>query len=302
MTPRHALLAVLGLWLLSVAVVLSMRWDNLVALNFIDPDDALRLVEVRDWLAGQSWFDVTQYRINPPVGGPMHWSRLVDIPIAACIRLLSLFVEQGLAERLALCIVPFSLLLALFLTLHRLTVRVSGRQAVSVAAAAMLATSVSVLIQFQALRIDHHGWQILLGTLAVLLLLALRERDAAGGLWPGLVMAFSLIVALESLPLAMLLGGVLALRYLIRAEAWAGIAAYLAALAGGGALLLLATLGWRRGLVPWCDSLSPAYILPLAATAAILLAARLVPQRQAWQRLLALGAAGAAGAATFQTA
>jgi hypothetical protein len=51
-----------------------------------DPDDALRLVELRDWLGGQGWFDVTQYRIDPAHGGvAMHWSRLVDVPLAAVV-------------------------------------------------------------------------------------------------------------------------------------------------------------------------------------------------------------------------
>src|ERR1700733_1318490 len=52
--------------------------------NFIsDTDDATRLVQVHDFLAGQGWFDLTQYRIDPPDGLLMHWSRLVDVPIAA---------------------------------------------------------------------------------------------------------------------------------------------------------------------------------------------------------------------------
>ena len=34
-----------------------------------------------DLLAGQSWFDVHQYRVDAAAGGvPMHWSRLVDVP------------------------------------------------------------------------------------------------------------------------------------------------------------------------------------------------------------------------------
>ena len=49
-----------------------------------------------DFLAGQSWFDVTQYRSNPPIGAPMHWSRLVDVPIAGLILLLAPFVGKVL--------------------------------------------------------------------------------------------------------------------------------------------------------------------------------------------------------------
>src|SRR3954452_14790108 len=44
--------------------------------SFIDTDDAMRLVQVRDLLAGQSWFDLTATRLDPP-GTLMHWSRVV---------------------------------------------------------------------------------------------------------------------------------------------------------------------------------------------------------------------------------
>ncbi|HQY44971.1 MAG TPA: hypothetical protein PK450_12425, partial [Paracoccaceae bacterium] len=44
-----------------------------------DGDDLTRLQEVRDWLGGQSWFDTRQYRILPPEGISIHWSRYVDL-------------------------------------------------------------------------------------------------------------------------------------------------------------------------------------------------------------------------------
>src|ERR1700704_7183794 len=56
--------------------------------NEMSTDDAMRLVEVRDLLAGQGWFDLTQYRLDPPAGGVMHWSRIVDVPIAFLIQIL----------------------------------------------------------------------------------------------------------------------------------------------------------------------------------------------------------------------
>src|SRR5882757_9611547 len=49
-------------------------------------DDAMRLVEVKDLIAGQGWFDLTQHRLDPPAGTPMHWSRLIDLPLAALMR------------------------------------------------------------------------------------------------------------------------------------------------------------------------------------------------------------------------
>jgi hypothetical protein len=50
-----------------------------------DNDSMLRLVEVRDLLGGQGWFDLHQYRMGPAGGFVMHWSRLVDTPIALII-------------------------------------------------------------------------------------------------------------------------------------------------------------------------------------------------------------------------
>ena len=50
-----------------------------------DNDSLLRLVQVRDLLGGQGWFDLHQYRMGPEGGFVMHWSRLVDAPIAAII-------------------------------------------------------------------------------------------------------------------------------------------------------------------------------------------------------------------------
>jgi uncharacterized RDD family membrane protein YckC len=85
---RRALGAVLAGWALVAVLALLRDWQTIASLHFSDPDDALRMVQVRDLLAGQGWFDLHQYRVAPPDGIVMHWSRLVDAPIAAVIMLL----------------------------------------------------------------------------------------------------------------------------------------------------------------------------------------------------------------------
>src|SRR4051812_15147414 len=50
-----------------------------------DNDSMLRLVEIRDLIGGQGWFDLHQYRMGAQGGFVMHWSRLVDATIAAII-------------------------------------------------------------------------------------------------------------------------------------------------------------------------------------------------------------------------
>src|ERR1700704_499688 len=67
----------------------------------LSTDDAMRLVEVRDFLAGQGWFDLTQYRLSPPDGVATHWSRLIDVPLAALVRAGEMLAPSALAERVA---------------------------------------------------------------------------------------------------------------------------------------------------------------------------------------------------------
>ena len=61
--------------LLAFALVLawSLRdWQNLSALRLPDTDDVMRLQQIRDWLAGQRFSDVSQHRLG--AGGlAMHW-------------------------------------------------------------------------------------------------------------------------------------------------------------------------------------------------------------------------------------
>lgn len=91
-------------------VALALQWpqarDILLTGRFNDTDDAMRVVMVRDLMAGQAWHDLVQHRVMPPAGLAMHWSRLIDLPIATLITAFSLVVEPVLAERLARIIMP----------------------------------------------------------------------------------------------------------------------------------------------------------------------------------------------------
>ena len=299
-SARFARWGVALIWLLCAAMLIYAGRDAIVHLTFSDPDDALRTVEVRDWMAGQSWFDVSQHRSWPLLGAPMHWSRLVDIPIAALIVLAGLFVDAPMAERVALVAVPLLTLLCLFAIVYALTRRVSGRRDIGVVAAAMLALSLGVLVQFHPLRIDHHGWQITFGALGCLLLVNAQGGRPRYAVLAGIVVAASMTIAIEGLPLAIGIGAVLGLRYLRREAEGPALAAYLMALSAASALLMITTLGWPAAGVFWCDSLSPAYLVPMLAASLVLLAVRrLLPQDRMTMRLAGLALAGAAGAATF---
>lgn len=64
-----------------------------------DNDDIMRWMSVKAWLAGQSWFDMTQYRVEPPEGLSMHWSRYLDAALASFYSLLALALSPEAAER-----------------------------------------------------------------------------------------------------------------------------------------------------------------------------------------------------------
>ena len=78
-----------------------------------DTDDNLRMGQVRALLGGQGWFDLRQHRFDPAHGGAnIHWSRLVDLPLAGLILLLKPLVGGADAERIAVAIAPLLPLLA----------------------------------------------------------------------------------------------------------------------------------------------------------------------------------------------
>src|SRR5690606_39616972 len=93
LSSRPALLTALYA-LATIAVLLAVFIPSATDYVGSDNDDVMRLVQVRDLLAGQGWFDLTQYRLGLDGGTLMHWSRLVDLPIALLVRFCGLFLAQ----------------------------------------------------------------------------------------------------------------------------------------------------------------------------------------------------------------
>ena len=121
---RHWKWVTVGAWLIFCTYFVIDRWNAIHFFALGDTDDNLRMSQVRALLAGQDWFDLRQYRLNPPTGADIHWSRLVDLPIAGLILILRPLVGGVDAERAAVAIAPMlPMLLLLFsiaLTARRL--------------------------------------------------------------------------------------------------------------------------------------------------------------------------------------
>src|SRR5688500_18172823 len=85
-----ALLLMLA-WAVIAAQLLFQHWGS-AAVTLNDTDDAMRLVQMRAFLAGQGWFDLHLSRVQPPIGLDSHWSRLIDAGLAGIFLFFKLFV------------------------------------------------------------------------------------------------------------------------------------------------------------------------------------------------------------------
>ncbi len=260
---RHPGVAVLMIWL-SVSIVLVLASPHLAAGRFPDADDIMRLVEVRDLMAGQGWFDLHQYRMNPPAGTLMHWSRLVDLPLAGLIGLLSLLLPPRQAEFSAVLVMPLLVLMLTMLVIGRLAFERFGLR-IALLASAMFLIVPMVPAQFQPLRIDHHSWQIL--TVAVALWAIFRPDEMRGGLLAGLAMAAGLMISLETVVMAAGFALVLTWRWFADDAERMWLVRYLQGMSGGLAALFLLTRG-LGDLAPHCDVIAPAHLGLFAVIAA----------------------------------
>ena len=165
----------------------------------LSTDDAMRLVEVRDLIGGQGWFDLFQHRMDPPGGTSMHWSRLIDAPLAALILLLKPLLGMHSAEAVTLYLWP-ALLFAVALVLVAAIARQMTNSFIPVIPAVVLAVlCLPALVHFRPGAIDHHNAQIDL-LLAMILLAAQLESSAVKAALCGLTGSLSLAIGIEMLP------------------------------------------------------------------------------------------------------
>src|SRR5260370_6720866 len=146
-------------------------------------DDAMRLVEVRDLIAGQAWFDLAQHRLDPP-GVSMHWSRVIDAPLAALILLLRPLAGAAAAEAVTLTLWPALLFGAALLLVAAIARRMSvgsNQPTVQLAAVLLAALSPPWLIPFRARALAHHNAPVMM-LVAVAFLLWTFERCIADAL------------------------------------------------------------------------------------------------------------------------
>ena len=267
-----------------------------------DNDSLLRLVEIRDLIGGQGWFDLHQYRMGPAGGFVMHWSRLVDATIAAIIlAVTALTGKLATGETFALLAWTTPLMATALAFLLRIARAVGDDWAV-VPAFIICAAALHFSGVFAPGDIDHHNVQLTLCLAAITALIV--GRSYAAGIVAGAACALMLAVGMETLPYVAVAGLTASATYLLgdRTEA-AKAAGFGLGLAGVGLAVFVATVPASNWLAPYCDAYSiPQFAvaaisgLGLAATAASPALGRTLSRRL--RALLALGIAVAVIAVT----
>jgi hypothetical protein len=241
------------LWL-AATVAIAFPSINGGVFDAMSTDDAMRLVEVRDWIGGQGWFDLFQYRLDPP-GTSMHWSRVIDAPLAALILLLRPLIGTHGAEAVTLFLWPMLLFAAALALVAAIARQMSSSVTHAQITAVMLAVlSVPALIHFRPGAIDHHNAQIVL-LLALVLLTSQIEQSAVKAALGGLVASLSLAIGIEMLPAIAATGlAVFGLFVWRGASVSRQVGAFGAALAASSLLLAPALLPLPSLALPVCDA------------------------------------------------
>ncbi|ETW10675.1 hypothetical protein ATO8_21001 [Roseivivax marinus] len=274
-----ALLAGLRILRLDPALTELARGDN---------DDILRFLSVRDWRAGQGWFDMVQPRMVPPEGLDLHWSRLVDAGIAGVARLVGL---EG-----AIFAWPALLLAVLVIWTGLAGRRLFDARAGLIAVLMVWLWPALAGLYFAPARLDHHNVQVLLAS-GMTGMLIWPGRAVLTGAVAGALGAASLAVGLEQLPAVALAGLVLTGAVLVGATgARARLCAFALILPVAGAALFAAQVPPAGWAAMHCDELAPPILSVMAAAVPVALAAACAPARWPLALRAALVAGLAAGA------
>ncbi len=245
---------------LAIAVILTTAWaikdwSNLSLLRLPDNDDMARLAQVRDWLGGQGFNDLMQYRLGPPEGASMHWSRIADAGPALLILLFTPLLGTSGAEIAMAVVYPAILFFLYLLLVARIAARLGGDKA-GIPALILAALAFPTISLFIPGRIDHHALQIVLTLVLVDSIIA--PPNFRRGLIAGLAAALSLAIGLEAAPEIIAGMAAIGIAWLIGGKDDDSRALGFGAALGGTTLALLVFAHPQVWPEQWCDGFTPA--------------------------------------------
>jgi hypothetical protein len=292
--PSFAILLA-AVWLFGFLQAVIGAW-NLSGAKLVDGDDALRLLQVRDFLAGQGWFDLHQPRLGL-LGYDSHWSRLIDAGLAGSVSLFGLFVDRAAAEALTTIVWPLLWLLPTMGAAAAIAWRIGGREA-AVIALLLCVFGLPGFQQFKPGRIDHHNVQIALAVLTVAATVwSDRVRWAAYA--AGLLSALALAIGLEGLPFFALAAAAFGLRYAAEPATAPALWAYGISLAVGATVAFFISVAPAHWTQSVCDQIAINFVVPAVIGGIGLAAASLSADARLSLRAAAVAAAGGAAFALF---
>ena len=263
-------------------------------------DDLMRMQQVRDLIAGQDWYDVSQKRLLTPEGGAMHWSRVPDLFLAAVVFLLQPLTGRAMAEGIAATSWPLVQLAwvlgALAVCLRRLQAPLSGQLA------GLLFFSLSAaLINFMPGRIDHHGLGVALTVTAFACLIS-PGRTARSAAVAGVSVAAMLTVAIENLPaVALVIAGFGSAWILRGGEEASRLRVFGASLIVAALITYVFDAPGAGGNRAVCDAYGQShFVAMLVAGAGLFAIATVLPDTRDWRmRIGAMMIAGGVTAVSF---
>jgi len=291
---RHWKAIVVLVWLGLCAWFIFQKWDDIRFFRLGDTDDNMRMMQVRGLLQGQGWFDLRQHHLSPPSGANIHWSRLVDLPIAGLILALRPILGGAAAERWAVAIAPLLPYLLLLFSLAVTTRRLIDRRAYPLLFIAMFFAG-STNGMFMPTRIDHHGWQLALLALSVAAMA--DPNKVRGGLTLGIATALSLSIGLEMMIYLGIAGAAMVLFWVADTAERERLRAYALALSAGTAVGFLVFASYDNRLAV-CDALSPVWLSDALLGGALLFGLSWLSPAD-WRKRLALAAAAGLVIAAF---
>lgn len=261
---KIALALVIGV---RIAVAIFAGMSAVDNLSLSDNDDIMRFLSVQDWMNGQDWYDIRQYRMLPPEGLDLHWSRYVDLGIAVLIWPLTWVLPMEQAMSIGIVLWPAFLFILLTLLTGYSARKMFGPLVGATSMMGLMLWTVTGSSYFAGVRLDHHNVQILLMT-AMTFSVVLPGSAILRGILGGLAAALSLAVGLEALLVIALFGGVLVVRSLLVCEqAIAQLVAFSTAVALCGGVLFIGQTPTSEWVLNHCDELSVPY-LSIATTGA----------------------------------
>ncbi len=265
---RHG--TVIFIWLLTVVLSIFKSLPKLQSGELAGNDDYMRMVQIRDWLGGQSWYDMHQYRLYPENPLLSHWSRIPDLLIGLPIKALTPILGAQTAELVISIAYPAVLLLIALYLITEIIKYFTKNKVGFLLGVFYFIIAFSVLSQFQPGRIDHHNLQIVLG-LGVFYYILASLQNPKRIIIAGILGGIGLAIGIEGAPiLAAAIVSVVLIWVFDESNSTKKLRSFGLALAVTSLAILLLEKPPKQWFVPACDALSVVYIQMTAGIAIVL--------------------------------